>query len=168
MSHSEYYLFRQDGSLSEKTRMGNGFGSSPVLWDYLCKKYLGPTMSWLSNITRFWNEEALNQSLSTDDRFLLHMTYDQALLPRNEFRRAAELLNPFTSKERVSHWPEIVKMLLESADDEEILGFGIYSTSVSDNLWQYEVEDETKFKDARTARCVQYDAASLVPPALIR
>jgi hypothetical protein len=166
MSHSEYYLFRVDGTISEVTRMGNGFGSGPVLWTYLCKKYLGPNSMWMMDIRKFW-KEGLDKTLPADDRFLLYMTYDQALVPRAEFRRAAELLSKCPVDGGVNHWPEIVKMLNESADDADILGFGFYATSVADNVWKFQddtEEGEMHFKDARTAPCVQYGAPDLVSP----
>jgi hypothetical protein len=138
MSHSRYYFFGVDGAIHKAFEMGNGHGSAPVLWDYLCRKYIGPTSLWLMDMSRFWTDPDLPARMTDDDRFLLHATYDRVLVPRGEFLRLADILYRVAPDDgkHVNHWPQIIVKLLEFAGDEAVLGMGIYATSVSDDLWQ--------------------------------
>lgn len=156
MSRSTYYFFGQDGQpLHNRTiTTSNAFGSVPVIWDYMCRKYVSPNSVWLVDIMKFWEDAILQAKLSVDDRFLLAVTGDQVLTPREEFGRLAELLRalPKGDLTRVSHWPDIADVLVALSDDETILGMGM-AQSNSSNLWQ----DPSGWIDARTAIRVSYN-----------
>ena len=159
MSHSTYYLFDNDGGILEKFEMGNGWGSSPVIWGYLCKKYIGPQSIWLMDLPKIESKEILAR-MDPKDRFLFYMTCDRTVLPRAEFLRAATLIEAVPIElNQVSHWPSLVKVLRARAEDERVLGFGIQATSVSDNLWEQwsEKEERTVVFDARQAWKAEYE-----------
>ena len=80
---------------------------------------------------------------------------DRAFLPRSLFTLAADALDRMLadySAGHVNHWPDITRWLREHANREDVIGFGAYGTSLSDNLWKrYDAEtEEYEWVDART------------------
>lgn len=110
MSSSKYYFFGIEGGAPIVTvNRVNGFGSHPVIWKYLCKKYLDSDC-WLLTVERFWKEpEKILHRMTPDDRFLLRVTYDGFLTLRTDFVRLARILRDITrdpSEDRPDYLPE--------------------------------------------------------------
>jgi hypothetical protein len=168
VSYSTYYIFSTDGRRLSEHEMRNSHLGVTFIWDRLCRTYLDASRPWIFQVSRFW-EEDIDRTLPDDDRFLLHMTYDRALLPRSEFRRAAELLSKLVFKneqgELRGHWPAVVQLLEDYADREDVLGFGIYATSVSEDVWKEPLDEEGNVEvDARKAKRVIWGSPELVVP----
>lgn len=181
MSSSEYHFFGPDGGPPLKTvTRRNGYGSHPIIWAYLCKKYLNSD-SWLFVVEQLWKTPETPKRMTPDDRFLLRVTYDGFLVRREDFVRLAAILRQvFGGKDdgRVNHWliqetsrddddsgfpsggRSICQILEENVNNAAILGMGVYATSVSEDVWQIrpEVDDDGNetgdygWVDARTAR----------------
>lgn len=170
MSSSEYYLFGLDGSELETKEARNGHGSASVIWGKLCEKYFGSSHAWLTSdykdgpLAKLFSRANAND-LPEDERVCLLLTADRIVLLREYFTRAADALNRFLAgypTNYVNHWPEIAAWLRESANREDVLGFGVYSTSVSENPWcKFDPEaEEYVWVDARTVESLPFETAS--------
>lgn len=173
MSSSTYYFFGLDGMPVRVMDLGNGWGSAPVIWRYIVRKYTGSGGNdWMTAIDRFWSDGDLYRKVDDADRLLLHMTFDRALLPRAEFARCASLLRSLPLRRAEGgedHWETVSGWLEELAGDESILGFGIRATSVSEDPWvtyDADIDRESPF-DARRAARVAWEAKDLIEPARV-
>lgn len=137
MSGSRYYFFAQDGTVVHTAEMGNGWGSSPIIWSLLCRQYLGLRYWKQADINRLL-EPAQNARLTDDHRFLLHLSCDRALVLREDFLQAGDIIERalLVTDGGVNHWPEVVALLRLHAADESVFGMGFYPTSVADDWWQ--------------------------------
>lgn len=118
----------------------NGWGSAPVVWGYLCEKYLGGTRtSWGINtpLEKLW-------ALSADERvprclrLTLGFTYDWAVCPP---KKAGELADALEEAGKlcdrpgyVNHWQAIANELRNHKARARQVGIGISCTSVND-IW---------------------------------
>lgn len=168
MSSSQYHFFGINGGAPIATIVrGNGFGSHPVIWKYLCKKYLDSDC-WLLTVEQFWKEpEKILHRMTPDDRFLLRVTYDGFLIRREDFLRLSGILRRLLADGPYNHWTFgiddklcICSVLENLSENPAILGMGVYATSVSDDPWRTcppqdedgnELEGEYGWVDARTA-----------------
>lgn len=140
MSYSRYYLFGVDGSVLEDRELRNGHGAGPVIWDHLSRSRWGGEVSWyMGNDERFWDPTEYN----TVNADLLRSTFDGALVPREGFVAfVAALRTMEVDPSHVNHWPAICEWISAQADNERVLGLGIYHTSVGDDPWHPWVPDE--------------------------
>ena len=122
MSTSDLYILNGK-SVTHWAEFRNGWGSAPVVWDYLAEKYL------TGNFTDYMRRDyigferkcrlvwALNgdDRLTEDERFALLLTFDRAFVPRDRLRGAADLCADFARRtshiEGVNHWAAIGKSL---------------------------------------------------------
>ena len=145
MSYSTLLALYPGEKFEEIRELRNGWGSAPIVWDSLCKKYLNGAR-WMIDREAggLWN-------LWTDDRIPVHlravllMTFDRAYIAKKDYARAAadieKFLEDFPEDNRVNHWPEIAALL---KSDPEYPAFGIHCTSVSENPFQGPWDEETE------------------------
>jgi hypothetical protein len=164
MSRSEGYLFGVDGQILLAEEYRNGWGTAPLIWDYLARKYANAP-HWLRVVERFWAPLGSPDRIEigdADDRLLLHLTFDAVLLPRDEFVRAADIVEhrllPTVPENYANHWPAIIGLWRRYRTDPLVLGWGLYATSVSDNPW-FDSEAQ-KWHDPRRALVIRHGKRS--------
>jgi len=127
----------------EKTKgleeLRNSHGSAPLVWNVMCKRYLGTkdhgymfdeTIEWLWPLWKVLN-------IPEYQRAVLMMTYDGVYILKKDYQRAAEnikaFLKDFPVKEGyANHWPRIAELLESQLD---IPALGLHCTSVAENLF---------------------------------
>lgn len=146
----------------------NSWGSAPLIWRALGKRYLGNESAWGSGPKSFW---ALykHQDIPAALRAVLMMTFDRAYVERKDYARAAsdieEFLRIFPQPEgRANHWPRIAEIF---RNDPDIPAIGLHCTSVSEDpfqgLWN---EEREEYEQPDWSRCWSvYDDDALKPPA---
>ena len=136
----------------ELASFGNGWGTAPVLWDYLEKAYLNKRSgSWLcgddKDKTELWN-------LATDSKVPVYLRlvhaftfinvvcpYEKANEMAEHCRKAFNTIREDESRDmltdkdrslRVNHWERIANVLEIMKPNKRALGIGLSCTSVSD------------------------------------
>ena len=116
----------------------NSWGSGPLIWDTLVKKYIDATNGnylfrneTTDKLWKLWN----NASVPFHHRAVLMMTFDGAYVSKANYRRAARNIHDFLSdfpevSEGVSHW-SVIEKIFES--DPNVPGIGFWLTSITDN-----------------------------------
>lgn len=108
MSTSDLYILNGK-STTHLAEFRNGWGSAPICWDYLSKKYLGlDGYPLFGDMQPVWNL-ARDERLTIPEKVALLMTFDGAYIPLSNLKDAAEACEAF-GKEcedggRVNHWP---------------------------------------------------------------
>jgi len=124
----------------------NSHGSAPPIWNALCKKYYGTQdHSYMLNGTldKLWPRWK-DLSIPEHQRAVLMMTYDHAYVSKNNYARAAADIEKFFADfspiyGNVNHWPRLVEIL---KSDPDIPALGLYCTSVSEDPFQGEWNEE--------------------------
>ena len=119
----------------------NAWGTGPLIWDYLSKRYLRRALSWMADDEALWNL-ATNMDVPAPLRACHALTFDRAIVPLGSASEMATLLR--AGEEILSkHAPDCVNHFGLIADDlgkiklrKNALGFGLNCTSVSD-VWLY-------------------------------
>lgn len=134
----------------------NSHGSAPVVWDLMAQKYLKlPPFNYMFNTDKLWPLWK-RKDIPESHRAVLGMTYDNAVIAKKDFGRAAKdlrfFLNDFYfNPEHENHWPAILN-ILESELDCDAIGF--HWTSVTEDpflsdfdedLDEYKTFDYSKF-----------------------
>jgi hypothetical protein len=128
----------------------NSWGSAPVVWEAMARTYLG-TRFWHSNEVsgtdgKLWNLWK-RESIPAQHRAVLALTFDNVLVTKEHYARAAADIRAFLadfqqSPEKVNHWPRIAE-LFESNPDYPALAF--HWTSVTEDPlrgpWNEEAEE---------------------------
>lgn len=143
MSYSEYYLLGETG-LVDEIEMRNGHGSMPVIWDYLFQKYCTKTSKWDNWMSSYHKLRAATPRMTDGERILFALGREPVMLPKALFPvmwEALELIMPNVPDNRVNHWPAVIEWMKKERD-EEVVGFGMYATSVNDNFWVVQDPDE--------------------------
>lgn len=115
--------------------LGNAWGSAPVIWDALGKKYVpGYSMFNQSAVQQLWGL-AKDTSIPDHIRAALAMTFDRTYVVKADFARAAADLRKFIDEfpadpGRVNHWPRIAEIF---DSDPDVPAIGFYMTSVSED-----------------------------------
>jgi len=139
MSHSNLYQVFKTTS-KELTEYHNGHGTAPVIWGYLCEKYLKQERhQWVCSADNqpLW-DLAYDDNLPKSLELMHRMTFDHALcLPKDlkelskQIREACEIIN--CSSEWSNHWWSISNDLADcEIKDKRCLGVALSCTSVSD------------------------------------
>ena len=148
MSSSEYYLFGKDGEVIDHLELSNGHGCMPAIWGHYSEA-LG-LHDWENKVSRlaymFKFSELVQKTTregSDVDKLLMGLSWEPIFMP-------AELFEPFKEglakvirscpSNHVNHWPEVIKWL-EKERDQEVIGYGHYTTSVNENSWLTQPED---------------------------
>lgn len=129
----------------------NGWGSSPVIWEVLGKRYChfdeSKNESWLfpkPNAQKVW-DLWMRPDLATYIRAVLLMTFDLAYVVKTDYGRAAHDIRQFLKtmpigKNVVNHWPTLAE-LFESNPDYPAIGF--HATSVAEDIWSIKYDETT-------------------------
>ena len=129
----------------------NSHGSAPPIWNAMCKKYYGTndhTYMFDGTLDKLWPRWK-DLSIPEHQRAVLMMTYDRAYVAKKDYARAAADIKKFfqdfpANSEYVNHWPKI-QAIFESNPD--IPGIGLYCTSVSEDPFQGEWNEEKEEYD---------------------
>lgn len=152
MSTSDFYILNQKST----THIGsfhNGWGSGPVIWDYLGGKYIAEKPAYSMDgayLNKVW-ALAGDGRLSDSEKIALMMTFDRAYIPLDRIKEATdaclEVGNSITVhpdfQHRVSHWTNFSFFLNELSGkrfSRHARGVVLSCTSVSD-CWEWPSED---------------------------
>jgi hypothetical protein len=119
----------------------NGWGSAPVVWDYLSEKYIPekPVYSLdKAHMDKVW-KLASDDRLEGDEKLVLLMTFDFSYVPRDKLTEAADACKQFAVRTShvpgVNHWAAIGESLRKLADTKisrHARGACLSCTSVND------------------------------------
>jgi hypothetical protein len=136
----------------ELAAFGNGWGTAPVLWDYLEKAYLNKRSgSWLcgndKDKAELWNL-VTNPNVPVCFRLVHAFTFNNVVCPYKQTTKMAEhcrkvfgilkedessvMLADKDIMPRVNHWERIANVLEIIKSDKRALGIGLSCTSISD------------------------------------
>jgi hypothetical protein len=156
MSSSDLYVLNQK-SVTHIAEFRNGWGSAPVVWEYLGEKYVPEKPIYAMGddgyMRKVW-------ALSRDERLLecervaLVMTFDWAYVPFANLTYMADKCEEFfalsNDNRRENHWASIgASLRLEAGKKHHrhARGICISCTSVND-IWQHTSETGRGFPDA--------------------
>lgn len=112
----------------------NGWGSAPVIWQYMGHRYFGAGFSWLgekncAQICPLANQRDKPEHL----RAVLAMTFDHVYIAAKDYAQAASDIRKFLAdlggQEMINHWPLFAKLLEDGPDCPAI---GIWHTTVTE------------------------------------
>lgn len=146
MSTTEIKFLKQPEGVIDVVEFRNSHGSAPVVWDLIAQKYLGlQPFHYSFHTEKLW---PLWKDLTIPEhhRAVLAMTYDDTVIIKTDFKRAAEDIRKFledfpVNPEYVNHWPAILE-IFEGNPDCDAIGF--YWTSVSEDPFQGDWNEETE------------------------
>lgn len=132
----------------------NSWGSAPVIWGFICERYLQKEGHWwvsagperLKKLWAAWQSPEIPECVRA-----VHLwTMDRMYVERKDYQRMAEHIDAFlaicTGWNGVNHWPAISELL---KSDPDIPAFGLWCTTVVNNpfsgAWDDEKEDYTPF-----------------------
>lgn len=133
MSSTSVMAILISGVTEEIEELRNSYGSAPVIWGAMCKRYLGNETEYMKQDTKLWNLYK-DPTISKRIRAVLVMTYDNFYVEKKHFDRAAKDIEFFMKHmdmgDGVNHW-EAIATIFRGAPD--IVGIGFSWTSVCDN-----------------------------------
>lgn len=140
MSYSTLYAIYKTKA-AEVSEYRNGWGSGPIIWDYLSKEFLGLPGWSFSNDSGLWGL-AIDPKVPLGLRACLAITLDYAMVLAKDAKIMAEairqggfVMDKF-APDRVNHFPRIAHDMSETKLDKRAIGFGLNCTSVSDTWGQ--------------------------------
>lgn len=144
MSTTEVKLLKHPEGVIDIVEFQNSHGSAPVIWDQMAQTYLNlPPFHYSFHSDKLW---PLWKDLSIPEhhRAVLGMTYDNTVIEKHDFARAAADIKKFlddfpVNPEYENHWPEIQK-IFESNPDCHAIGF--YWTSVTEDPFEGDWNEE--------------------------
>lgn len=156
MSNSTVIAVWPGEKSEEMEELNNGWGSGPVVWNDMAVRYLGMARNAYNwEIDKIWPLPK-RKDIPEHNRAVLAMTYDNMIVMREDYSRAAKCirlyLQDFPVDERyVNHWPRIAEIFEGNPDCAAI---GLWLTSVCENPFagewneeadQYEQPDWSKY-----------------------
>lgn len=125
----------------------NSHGSAPVVWNELAKRYLGVIdHSYSLHGDEIWPLYK-RDDMPPHHRSVLLITYDNAIVMKSDFKRAASDIRAFLTdfppeNGYVNHWSKIAE-IFESDPDCEAIGFWMTSVSCDpfSGWWNEEIGD---------------------------
>lgn len=146
MSTSDLYLLFGK-SVRHWSEHRNGWGSAPVVWDYLGDKYIPEKPTYSLNQDHLRKVWALSKGdgLSDAEMAALMFTFDDAYVPRANLNEVADWFDIFAAEviadsnyaNRANHWAAFAEEFREIAatvKDYRLRGVCISCTSVND-IW---------------------------------
>lgn len=150
MSASILHLVRRNGDVEADLELRNGWGTAPRIWDAIYERYYerlfgadeatNRSRSWLSlgsaDMQKFW-QLADDQALPSYVRLVFALTFDGAVLYREDFLAAASALDRFDADYsvvggRVNHLSAWAAWLRRYAQDDDVTGAVLTATTVCD------------------------------------
>lgn len=144
MSTSDLYLLFGK-SVRHWSEHRNGWGSAPVIWDYLGEKYIPEKPIYSLAADHMCKVTALSEDsrLLNCERAALNFTCDRAYVPKSHLADAAELFDEIYELNydaaRANHWKRFaaeMRKVAATVKDRRLRGVCIACTSVCDE-WQY-------------------------------
>ncbi len=142
-----YGLYPEKKEIVEIKELRNSHGSASVIWDIFLKEYylIESYSAGQPYMELLWPRYK-DLGIPQYQRAVLMMTYDQAYIKNDYYKRAAEDIRQFLEKfppieGNVNHWAEIASILEE---EKEAPAIGFQMTSVAENLlaeWDEEKEE---------------------------
>lgn len=144
MSRTTVYAF-YDGKPAKSVELPNAWGSGPMIWDALIAKYRveGDVFSAWKNLCAAERDGKIK--LQPWERIVLHATYENALVKRDDLETYAAAAEQFDKAHhvdgRVCHLRAMGEVAREALKDgAEAIGFHL--TSVADNPWWVRPDNE--------------------------
>jgi hypothetical protein len=119
----------------EMEELSNGWGSGPVVWNDMAMRYLGASCyGYISVIDKIWPLPK-RMDIPEHNRAVLAMTFDNMIVVRDDYARAARCIRQYLSdfpvdENHVNHWPRIAEVFESTPDSPAI---GLWLTSVCEN-----------------------------------
>lgn len=145
MSHTTVIAVWPGDRAEEYEELRNSHGCAPVIWGAMAEQYLGGRSNWL------WKSEELWKLYKREDmqhcmRAVYFMTCDNAYIEKKDYARAAADIREFLRQfpppgQHINHWPRIAETFESNPD---VPAFGLRCTSVAENPWSGEWNDETE------------------------
>lgn len=136
----------KSGELEE---LRNGWGSGPVIWNDMAVRYLDMARNAYS-----WETDKIwplpeRMDIPEHNRAVLAMTYDNMIVLREDYARAAQCIRQYlmdfpVDEKYVNHWPRIAEIFESNPDCPAI---GLHLTSVCENPFAGEWNEETEEYD---------------------
>lgn len=146
MSTMEIKLLKNEEGIVDSIELQNAHGGCIVIWDQVAVKYLNKKpfqyFTCTEEIWPLWK----NKNLPEHHRAVLGITYDNALVLKEHFLRAASDIEKYLEdfpidKNYVNHWEEILKVFKSNPNCEAI---GFYWTSVGEDPFLGEYNEKTE------------------------
>lgn len=128
----------------------NSHGSAPVVWNLIAKKYLGlDDYEYCRATDKLWPTYK-RADMDRHHRTVLLMTYDNAMVFRENYKQAASDIRSFLADfpavpGYVNHWTSIAD-IFDAAPDCPAIGF--HMTSVGEDPFRGEWNDDTEDYDS--------------------
>lgn len=138
MSSTEIKFLKHPEGIIEEVIFSNSHGSAPVVWDIMAQHYLGlPPFHYNLHTDKLWPLWK-KQSIPLHQRAVLGMTYDNTVIVKEDFARAAADIKKFledfpVNTQYENHWPGI-QAVFESDPDCDAIGF--HWTTVNQDPFQ--------------------------------
>jgi hypothetical protein len=141
MSTTDLYVLNK-ASVRHLAEFRNGWGSAPIVWDFLAEKYLGGRVNPFSGdgYRPVW-DLASDDRLTAAEKVVLMMTFDRMFVPIDHLDAAADACGEFYtqsaawSNNMVNHWGAIGEALRSAKSlrrSRHARGVCMSCTSVSD------------------------------------
>lgn len=133
MSSTSVIAILPGNKLEEIAELRNSWGSAPVIWEAMGKKFFHEESPFLTRNEKFWDLYK-DATISKRVRAVLLMTYDRFYVAKKDFLRMAKDIAFFIKYmdlgEGTNHLPVIAQIF---RGNPHVLGIGFWWTSVSDN-----------------------------------
>lgn len=153
MSTSDLYKVYKTRAV-HVTEYGNGWGTGPVLWGYLCVKHLGvQEIDWMLRHSLSSTERhpiwalRYDKNISRNIRLVHAMCCDHVVISKDlipVMANACDEVYKTTHEffpDKVNHWADIAKDLREIKIEKRCQGVGLSCTSVCDNWMSWRGEE---------------------------
>lgn len=150
MSRTTIYVFTKDGPWTEYKEFSNSWRSGYFIWKSLQERYLpeynGKYLMTPEIIEKVWDLGRLDTSPASEvEKVCMLTTFDYALAYREDFRQVAEAYREFEKTYGLSGLSTLgaqASVLEKLAEREDVVAVGWQQTSVSENLWWVQPDDE--------------------------
>ena len=144
MSYTGTYVINKAGDLLCSEEYRNSHGFCAYIWTALCEKYKIGSWYLDENADKLW-KLATNPKLLPCERIALETTFDYAIIRKEDFAQVIAAYHDFEHVHppgnHVSHLYSIALEMGRYANDDDVVGFCFYQSSLSSNLWE-EVDDD--------------------------
>ena len=142
MSYSTVIHIWPGEKIEDGEELRNGHGTGSVCWDAIAKEYISPNFSIYLDSEKLWPIWK-DQNVPEHVRAALMLTYDRAYVLKKDYGRMAEDLKKFNADfpmhDKMNHWPKLEELF---KSDPDIPAIGLYCTSIGDNPFEGEFNEE--------------------------
>lgn len=155
MSYSQIVHILPGGFPQEGEILKNSFGTCPVIWEQLGKKYISPNFHFFheETIKKLWDLWK-DPIIPLPYRAVLLITFDRAYVVQDDFQKLAGDIDIFLrdfpkDPAKVNHWPRIAEILRSSKS----VGIGLYGSSAGENPFDAPWEDQEEREVYNFSQC---------------